>query len=218
MVGLIGKKIGMTQVFEENGTVVPVSVIQAGPCPVVQVKTKEKDGYSAVQIAFEEIRPTRSNLPGLGHFRKAGLPPCRHLQEFRVDNPEGFEPGQIVDISIFKDVPMVNVVGRTKGKGYQGVVKRHGFHGGKKTHGSMSHRIPGSIGMAAYPARVLKGTKLPGRMGHKRMNVSNLKVVQIDVENNILLVRGAVPGARNTILRVTVSPSNQKERVRKSNG
>jgi large subunit ribosomal protein L3 len=205
MVGLIGKKIGMTQVFDETGTLTPVSVIQAGPCPVVQVKTAERDGYDAVQLAFEDMRPTRASLPMLGHFRRANLPPYRTLQEFRVDADTGFEAGQVIDVEIFKDVARVNVTGMTKGKGFQGVVKRHGFHGGKKTHGSMSHRVPGSIGMAAYPARVLKGQKLPGRMGHERFTAKNLKVVGIDIENNILLVKGAVPGARNTVLRVTAS-------------
>jgi large subunit ribosomal protein L3 len=207
MVGLIGKKLGMTQVFDENGTSIPVSVIEVGPCPVVQVKTEEQDGYNAVQLAFEEIKPARANLPMLGHYRHANLPPYRYLQEFKVDNPGQYEPGQLVDVGIFKDVKMVHVSGRTKGKGFQGVVKRHGFHGGKKTHGSMSHRVPGSIGMAAYPARVLKGQKLPGRMGHNRKHVINLEVVDVDVTHNLLLVRGAVPGARNTILRITASPS-----------
>ena len=205
MVGLIGKKIGMTQVFDENGVLIPVSVIQAGPCPVVQVKTRKRDGYSAIQIAFEEVRTTRVSLPRLGHFRKAGLPPYRSVQEFLINDTSGFEPGQLIDVGVFKDVKLVNVTGMTKGKGYQGVVKRHKFHGGKKTHGSMSHRVPGSIGMAAYPSRVLKGTKLPGRMGHKRFTMKNLRVVEIDAENGILLVRGSVPGARNTILRVTAS-------------
>jgi large subunit ribosomal protein L3 len=207
MVGLIGKKIGMTQVFDENGVLVPVSVIQAGPCPVVQVKTVEHDGYNALQLAFGEVRPTRVPLPELGHYRRAGLPPYRYLQEFRVNDTTGFEPGQLLDVEIFKDVKRVNVTGMTKGKGYQGVVKRHGFHGGRDTHGSMSHRVPGSIGMAAYPARVLKGQKLPGRMGHKRFTMRNLLVIEIDVENGVLLVRGSVPGARNTVLRVTASPA-----------
>jgi large subunit ribosomal protein L3 len=207
MVGLIGKKIGMTQVFDENGMLVPVSVIQAGPCPVVQVKTTERDGYNAVQLAFEQVRPTRVPLPMLGHFRKANLPPYRNLQEFKVDDAAAFQPGQLIDVGIFSGVACVNVTGATKGKGFQGVVKRHKFHGGKDTHGSMSHRVPGSIGMAAYPARVLKGTKLPGRMGHARFTAKNLKIVDIDTENGILLVRGAVPGARNTILRVTASTS-----------
>ena len=207
MVGLIGRKIGMTQIFDENGVSIPVSVVEAGPCPIVQVKTIEKDGYNAVQVAFGEVKPARATLPALGHFRRADLPPYRHLQEFRVDNPGEFEEGQLIDVSIFEDTKMVDVTGKSKGKGFQGVIKRHGFHGGKKTHGSMSHRIPGSIGMAAYPARVLKGQKLPGRMGHKREHIKNLTLVEIDAENNLLLIRGAVPGARNTILRVTASPS-----------
>jgi large subunit ribosomal protein L3 len=203
MLGLIGKKIGMTQVFDENGTSVPVSVIHAGPCPVVQVKTIEKDGYNAVQLAFEEIRPTRANLPAIGHFKKSGLPPYRYIQEFKIDNPQEYEAGQIIDVGIFKEIQKVDVTGKTKGRGYQGVVKRYGFSGGKDTHGSKSHRVPGSIGMAAYPARVLKGQKLPGHMGFKRFHVKNLRVVEVDTENNLLLVRGAVPGARNTVLRLT---------------
>lgn len=203
MLGLIGKKIGMIQIFDENGTAVPVSVIHAGPCPVVQVKTVEKDGYNAVQLAFEEMRPTRAVLPAIGHFKKSGLPPHRHTQEFRVDNPEAYTAGQIIDVGIFKEVQRVNVTGKTKGRGFQGVVKRHKFSGGKDTHGSKSHRVPGSIGMAAFPSRVLKGHKLPGRMGHVRFQARNLKVVEIDAENNLLLVRGAVPGARNTLLRLT---------------
>ena len=207
MVGLIGRKIGMTQIFDENGGAIPVSVIQAGPCPVVQVKTVERDGYNAVQIAFGEIGPSRANLPKTGHFRKADLPPYRHLQEFRVDNPEEYERGQMIDVGIFTAGEKINVSGKTKGRGFQGVVKRHGFSGGKKTHGSMSHRVPGSIGMAAFPSRVFKGHKLPGRMGHKRYNIRNLKIVEVDVENNLLLVKGAVPGARNTILRLTMSPA-----------
>jgi large subunit ribosomal protein L3 len=206
MLGLIGKKIGMTQVFDEDGTAIPVSVIHAGPCPVVQVKTAERDGYNAVQLAFEEARPTRADLPTIGHFKAAGLPPYRYVQEFKIENPEDYEAGQLIDVGIFEEVKKVDVTGKSKGRGFQGVVKRHGFHGGRKTHGSKSHRVPGSIGMAAYPARVLKGQKLPGRMGHKRFQARNLKVVQIDKENNLLLVRGAVPGARNTLLRLTVAP------------
>jgi large subunit ribosomal protein L3 len=173
MVGLIGRKIGMTQIFDENGVSIPVSVVEAGPCPIVQVKTIEKDGYNAVQVAFGDVKPVRSTLPALGHFRRANLPPYRHLQEFRVDNPGDFEEGKLIDVSIFKDTV----------------------------------KIPGSIGMAAYPGRVLKGKKLPGRMGHKREHISNLTLVEIDTENNLLLIKGAVPGARNTILRVTASPS-----------
>lgn len=206
MPGLIGKKIGMTQVFTEDGTAVPVSVIKAGPCPVIQIKKAERDGYNAVQLAFEEVPPSRANLPKIGHFRKAGLPPYKYLQEFKVENPEEYKPGDFIDVSIFKDAKRVNVTGRTKGRGYAGVVRRHGFSGGSKTHGSKSHNVPGSIGMAAYPSRVLKGQKLPGRMGFERFTVKNLEVVEVDAENNLLLVKGAVPGARNTVLRITISP------------
>ncbi len=206
MLGLIGKKIGMTQVFDEDGTAIPVSVIHAGPCPIVQVKTVEKDGYNAVQLAFEEIRPTRADLPSIGHFKAAGLPPYRYIQEFKVDSTDEYETGQLIDVSIFEEVEKIHVMGKSKGRGFQGVVKRHGFHGGRKTHGSKSHRVPGSIGMAAYPARVLKGQKLPGRMGHVHSQARNLKVVEVDTENNLLLVRGAVPGARNAVLRLTIAP------------
>jgi large subunit ribosomal protein L3 len=210
MIGLIGRKIGMSQIFDEQGTAIPVSVIEAGPCPVVQVKTEEKDGYNAVQIAFGEIRPTRSNLPLMGHFRKAGLPPYRYVQEFRVDDPSAFEPGQLIDVSIFAEAKTVDVTGRSKGKGFQGVVKRHGFGGGKASHGvNKVHRAGGSIGMAAWPSRVLKGTKMAGRMGNRKHHVKNLKVVEIDAENNLLLVKGAVPGSRNTILRLTAESAKQ---------
>ncbi len=207
MIGLIGKKIGMTRIFDENGASVPVSVIRVGPCPVVQVKTEDNDGYEAVQVGFEEMRPTKANLPRLGHFRKCKLPPYRFVQEFRVKDAGRFEPGQLLSVEVFNDAALVNVSGKSKGKGFQGVVKRHGFHGGKKTHGSKSHRVPGSIGMAAYPGRVLKGRKLPGQMGHENVNVRNLEVAGIDLENNLLLLKGAVPGSRNTILRVTVAAS-----------
>ncbi len=210
MIGLIGRKIGMSQVFDEKGTVIPVSVIEAGPCPVVQVKTEETDGYNAVQIAFGETVQSRSNLPQMGHFRKAGLPPYRYVQEFRVDDPSAFVPGQLIDVGIFADAKSVDVTGKSKGKGFQGVVRRYGFGGGKASHGvNKVHRAGGSIGMAAWPARVFRGTKMPGRMGNAINHVKNLKVVEIDTENNLLLVRGAVPGSRNTILRLTVTPAKQ---------
>ncbi len=210
MIGLIGRKIGMSQVFDEKGSVIPVSVIEAGPCPVVQVRTEETDGYNSVQIAFKEVGQSRSNLPQMGHFRKAGLPPYRHVQEFRVDDPSAFEPGQLIDVSIFKDAETIDVTGKSKGKGFQGVVKRYGFGGGKASHGvNKVHRGGGSIGMAAWPSRVHKGTKMPGRMGNARHHVKNLKVVEVDTENNLLLVKGAVPGSRNTILRLTTTFAKQ---------
>ena len=210
MIGLIGRKIGMTQVFDESGAVIPVSVIEAGPCPVVQVKTEKHDGYNAIQIAFEEIRPTRATLPELGHFRKAGLPPYRYLQEFRVDDPGTFEAGQLIDVGIFKDSKTIDVTGRSKGRGFQGVVKRHKFSGLRASHGVKKvHRAGGSIGSSAWPSRVRKGVKMAGQMGNATHHVKNLTVVEVDVENNILLVRGAVPGPRNTILRLTAPSSAQ---------
>jgi large subunit ribosomal protein L3 len=205
MRGLIGKKLGMSQIFDKDGTIVPVSVIQVGPCPVVQVKTGKKEGYGAVQLAFGSVRLTKTNLPTLGHFKKANLPAYKHLQEFRVDNADEFTPGQMIDASIFKDVKRVNVTGTTKGRGFAGLVKRHKFHGGDDTHGSKSHAVAGSIGSSAYPSRVFKGKRMAGHMGNKRFTVRNLAVVEIDLENNLILVRGAVPGAVNSILRVTAS-------------
>ncbi len=205
MRGLIGKKIGMTQIFEKDGTIVPISVIQAGPCPVVQVKTEKKEGYGAVQLAFGFIRPTKTDLPTAGHFKKANLPAYRHLQEFRIENPDDYSPGQMIDVSIFKDVKLVDVTGKTKGRGFAGLFKRHKFHGGGDTHGSKSHRAAGSIGSSAYPSRVFKGKRMAGRMGYQRFTARNLTVVEIDLENNLIMVRGAVPGAVNTILRVTAS-------------
>ncbi|MBN1164815.1 MAG: 50S ribosomal protein L3 [Candidatus Krumholzibacteriota bacterium] len=205
MLGLIGRKIGMSQVFDKDGVAIPVSVIEAGPCPVVQVKHQKTDGYNAVQIGFGAVRHTRAGLPRLGHFRKANLPPYRYLQEFKVDDPEAFSPGQLIDVGIFKDAKQIDVSGKSKGRGFQGVIKRHGFSRGRETHGGKSHRVPGSIGMAAYPGRVLKGQKLPGRMGQETIHVKNLQVVEVDLDNNLLLVKGAVPGARNTLLRITTS-------------
>jgi large subunit ribosomal protein L3 len=204
MIGLIGRKIGMTQVFDENGASIPVSVIEAGPCPVVQVKTEDRDGYNAIQLAFEEIRPTRATLPKLGHFRKAGLPPYRYLQEFPVEDPGAFAAGQLVDVGIFKGAKTIDVSGRTKGRGFQGVMKRHNFKGMRASHGVLKvHRAGGSIGSSAWPSRVRKGKRMSGQMGDKEHHVKNLTVVEVDVENNILLVRGAVPGPRNSILRLT---------------
>jgi large subunit ribosomal protein L3 len=184
---------------------VNVSVIQLGPCPVVQVKTLKKERYGAVQLGFGEVRATKLKLAAVGHFKKANLPAYKHLQEFRVDNADEFEPGQMIDVSIFKDVERVNVTGKTKGRGFTGLTKRHKFHGGDETHGSKSHAVAGSIGSSAYPSRVMKGKRMAGRMGYQRFTVRNLKVVDIDLENNLILVRGAVPGAVNTILRVTAS-------------
>jgi large subunit ribosomal protein L3 len=210
MRGLLGRKVGMTQIFDKDGMIVPVSVIQAGPCPVVQVRTVKKDGYNAIQLAFGDARETRSNLPTLGHFKKAGLPLYKHLQEFRVENPDEFKPGQMIDVGIFKEVEKVTVIGTTKGRGFTGVMKRHKFKGGPKTHGSKSHDVVGSVGSSAYPSRVFKGKRLPGHMGNVRQSTRNLKVVEVDVNNNLILVRGAVPGAVNGIVRVVAAPVRTK--------
>ena len=205
MRGLIGRKIGMTNVFEKDGSAVPVSVIELGPCPVVQVKTPKKEKYGAVQLGFGGVRATKTNLATVGHFKRAGLPAYKHLQEFRVENADEFKPGQVIDVSIFNGVERVDVTGKTKGRGFAGLVKRHKFHGGDATHGSKSHAVAGSIGSSAYPSRVMKGKRMAGRMGYTRFTSKNLKVVEIDLEHNLIMVRGAVPGAVNTILRVTAS-------------
>jgi large subunit ribosomal protein L3 len=205
MRGLIGRKVGMTHIFQADGTQVPVSVIELGPCPVVQVKTVKKEKYGAIQLAFGAVRPTKTTLATVGHFKKADLPAYKHLQEFRVENTEEFAPGQMLDVSMFNGVERVDVTGKSKGRGFAGLVKRHKFHGGDKTHGSKSHAVAGSIGSSAYPSRVMKGKRMAGRMGYQRFTAKNLKVVEIDLEHNLILVRGAVPGAVNTILRVTAS-------------
>jgi large subunit ribosomal protein L3 len=205
MRGLIGKKLGMTNVFDKDGSVVPVSVIELGPCPVVQVKTVKKEKYGAVQLGFGGVRATKTNRATIGHFKKANLPAYKHLQEFRVENTEEYAPGQTIDVSVFNGVERVDVTGKTKGRGFTGLVKRHKFHGGDQTHGSKSHAVAGSIGSSAYPSRVMKGKRMAGRTGYQRFTVRNLKVVEIDLEHNLIMVRGAVPGAVNTILRVTAS-------------
>ena len=206
--GIIGKKVGMTQVFNEDGSVEPVTAIEAGPCVITQVKTTEKDGYQAVQLGFGQAK--RLNAPEKGHLK--GLGSFRHLREFQVSDTSKLEPGQKVDVSLFKTGDLVDVVGTSKGRGFAGVVKRHHFAGGPKTHGqSDRHRAPGSIGANTFPGRVWKGMRMAGHMGDARVTVQNLKVLRADPERNLLLVRGAVPGARKGILiiRRTVKPGKQ---------
>lgn len=205
-IGLIGKKLGMTQVFDDNGRAVPVTVIQVGPCVVVQKKTQEKEGYSALQLGFVEKAKYRANKPIEGHFKKAGVPPTRLLTEFSFEENEK-DPlkvgDQILVQHVFKPNDVVDVSGRSIGRGFQGVMKRHGFSGGKATHGSMFHRGPGSIGASAYPSRVVPGMKLPGRMGNQQMIIRNLKVMQVDQENHLLVVKGAVPGSTGGYVTIT---------------
>jgi len=205
--GLIGRKIGMTQIFHENGVVTPVTVIEAGPCVVVQRKTGERDGYEAVQLGLVDAKAAkRANKPARGHHEKAGVPPTRTLREFRLLGQTELKPGDPVSVEIFHGVAKVDVIGTSKGKGFQGVIRRHGFGGGRATHGSMFHRAPGSIGQSAYPSRVLKGMRAAGRMGGGRVTVKNLEVVRVDPERNLLLVRGAVPGAAGSTLLIRRSP------------
>ena len=195
--GLIGIKVGMTQVFDNNGAVVPVTVIKAGPCVVVQRKAKDPDGYEAVQLGLVEfIRPSRVNKPKSGHFKKAGVPPCRILREFSAgDSGEALKVGeQILVNQVFQPDDRVDVLGTSKGRGFAGLIKRHHFGGGAATHGSMFHRAPGSIGASAFPSRVLPGMRAAGHMGNESVTAQNLRVVRIQEQDNILLVRGAVPG------------------------
>lgn len=201
MAGLIGKKIGMTRVFDTEGTAVPVTVVEAGPCPVLQVKTEESDGYRAVQLGFGRKKAKHASLAEVGHAGRAGLDEApRVLREFRVSGDEDFEPGQELTVEVFEAGDRVNVVGTSKGRGFQGVVKRHGFAGRPASHGHPMSRTPGSMGPGTDPSRVIKGKKLPGRMGGTRTTVRNLEVVKVDADRNLLFVKGGVPGSRNSYL------------------
>jgi large subunit ribosomal protein L3 len=212
--GLIGKKVGMTQLFGADGTVQPATVLKAGPCVVAQVKTTQTDGYEAVQLGLVEARPTKENKPTAGHFKKAGVPPTRVRRELRV-KPGGDElkAGDQVSVSIFADGERVDVIGTSRGKGFQGVVKRHHFKGGRATHGSMFHRAPGSIGASSYPSRVVRGMRMAGHMGNAGVTVRNLKVLRVDKENDLLLVEGAVPGGPNSIVVIRKAVAAKPVRV-----
>jgi len=193
--GLLGKKVGMTQLLENDGRVIPVTVIKAGPCVVVQKKTKQKDGYDAVQLGFVEfVKPKRVNKPMTGHYKKSNVAPARFLREIAVQGEEGANPGDQVKVDIFSQNELVHIIGTSKGRGFAGLVKRHHFRGGRATHGSMFHRAAGSIGSSAYPSRVLKGMRMAGHLGNARVTVQNLRVARVDQENNLLFLRGAVPG------------------------
>jgi large subunit ribosomal protein L3 len=203
MEGILGKKLGMTQIYAEDGTAVPVTVIQAGPCLVVQRKTADKDGYDAVQVGFVEDRPAKKvGRPREGHFKKAGVAPTRRVAEFPLGEGEDLNPGDSINASIFAEKEWVDVIGTSKGKGYQGVMKRHGFAGGRSSHGSMFHRAPGSIGASAFPSRVFPGMRAGGRMGGERVTAKNLQVVKVDAEQNLIYVRGAVPGPKSGYLQI----------------
>ncbi|WP_434510610.1 50S ribosomal protein L3 [Desulfitobacterium sp. AusDCA] len=202
--GILGKKVGMTQVFTEEGKLIPVTVVEAGPCFVVQKKTVATDGYNAIQVGFNELREKLSNKPAKGHFQKADLKPLRWVREFRVENVEAYEVGQEIKADVFTAGDAVDVVGVSKGKGFQGMIKRHHGQRGPMKHGSKYHRRTGSLG-AKGPARVFKGRLLPGRMGGDRVTVQNLQIVRVDADKNMILVKGALPGAKKGLLILTPS-------------
>ena len=202
---IFGKKIGMTQIFAENETVVPVTVIQAEPNKVCQVKTKATDGYEAVQLGFGAIKLKKVNKPMAGHFEKLGTEPVRYLREVRVEDASEYKTGDLQTVAAFADVKKVDVTGTSKGKGFAGVIKRYGFAGGPGGHGAHFHRAPGSVGQCATPSRVFKGVRMPGHMGCDTVTVKNLEVVRVDAEQNLILVKGAVPGGKNGIVRVRMA-------------
>ena len=199
---LIGKKLGMTQIFDENGTVIPVTVLEAGPCVVAQVKTLENDGYEAIQLGFGEVKENKLNKPKKGHFAKANVTAKKHLREFRLDSIEGIKVGDELKADVFAEGEKIDVQGTSKGKGFQGVIKRHGQHRGPMGHGSMYHRRPGSMGSTSTPGRVFKGKKLPGHMGRVTVTIQNLDVVKVDLDKNVILVKGSVPGPKGAILKI----------------
>ena len=226
--GLIGKKVGMTQVYQKDGSALPATVIKAGPCVVIQMKTKETDGYETVQLGLVEDKPAKTNKAMGGHYKKAGVPPTRVRREIKLasgkDVPKDAampKAGDQFDVTMFKAGDRVDVIGTTRGKGFQGVMKRHNFAGGAATHGSMFHRAPGSIGASSFPSRVVKGMRAAGHMGDTRVTTKNLKIVQIDAENNLLVLHGAVPGAPGGYLvirrAITAKPEPipQVEKVKK---
>jgi large subunit ribosomal protein L3 len=215
MKGILGKKVGMTQVFNDHGEAVPVTVIEAGPCFVAQIKTVERDGYSAVQLGFEETKPKRLTQPQLKHLQKSELPALRYLRELRIADDEsvGFEEGQQLTVDIFEEGDLVDVTGTSKGRGFAGVVKRYSFRGGPKTHGQSDRwRAPGSVGACTTPGRVFKGKRMPGRMGGERVTTQTLQVVLVDPERNLLAIKGAVPGSKNGLLLIREA---RKTRLRK---
>mgnify|MGYP000969618680 FL=1 len=200
---ILGKKIGMTQMFRADGTMIPVTVIEAGPCPVVQKKTVGTDGYEAVQVGFGELREKLSNKPRTGHFAKAGVKPLRYMREFKLDDAASYEVGQVIKADMFAEGDKIDIRGRSKGKGFQGVIKRWNQNRGKMTHGSHYHRGVGSMSANSSPSRVFKNKNLPGHMGDETVTIQNLEVVRVDVERNLLLVKGAVPGPKGGLVALT---------------
>ena len=206
---ILGKKIGMTQIFDENGRVIPVTVVEAGPCTVVQVKTKDADGYEAIQLGFGEVKEKKLIKPTKGHFTKANVTPKKHLREFRLEEIS-YNVGDEIKADIFTAGESVDVTGISKGKGFQGVIKRHGQSRGPMGHGSMYHRRPGSMGSTSTPGRVYKGKNLPGHMGYETVTVQNLEIVKVDMDKNVILIKGSVPGNKGAILKIRNSVKSTK--------
>jgi large subunit ribosomal protein L3 len=210
--GILGRKLGMTQVFNDQGHIVPVTVIEAGPCVVVQRRSRERDGYEAIQVGFGPTKEQRVNRPLKGHFARAGVAPVRHLREFRVEDSAAYEVGQILGVDMFRPGDTVDVVGRSKGKGFAGGVRRHGFKRGPMAHGSKYHRGVGSLASRAG-ARVFKGRRMPGHLGAERVTVRGLKVVEVDADRNLLILKGAVPGPRGGLVSIREAKATRREKV-----
>ena len=204
-IGLLGNKIGMTQIFDEVGNIIPVTILKVGPCIVTQVKTKSKDGYDSIQIGYSNVSSKTLTQPELGHLQKSNIQPVKYLKEFRVNNTEEFQIGQILNVDSFSPGQLINIQGKSIGKGFSGLQKRHNFTRGPMTHGSKNHREPGSIGMGTTPGRVLPGKKMAGQLGNKTTTVKKLKVIQINSEENILLIKGSVPGKSGNLLSIILS-------------
>ncbi len=209
MKAILGKKIGMTQIFAESGEVIPVTVIEAGPETVTQIKTAETDGYDAVQVGFEDQKPQRVNKPMTGHFEKSGSTPKKYLAEFRNDEGETYELGQVITVADFEEGKKLDITGVSKGKGTQGAIKRHGQHRGPTGHGSKHKRLPGGLAGATYPSRVFPGNKEAGRMGRETVTVQNVELVKIDTDRNLMLVKGAVPGGRGSLVKIRYAVKGQ---------
>lgn len=216
MKGIIGRKLAMTQIFSQDGKIIPVTVIEAGPCEVTQIKTVEREGYNALQLGFEPVEAKKISAPRRGHFESKGLEPRRHLAEVRVEDVSSYRLGQEITAEIFSKGDRVDITGRSRGKGFAGVVKRHKFGGGPGSHGAHFHRAPGAIGACATPSRVFKGMRMPGRMGDERVTAVNLEVVDLKPERNLMLVKGSVPGPDGGLLVIRESIKARKKRKKKA--
>ena len=205
-IGLLGNKIGMTQIFDETGNIIPVTILKVGPCIITQIKTQLKDGYNAIQVGYSNTSNKSLTQPELGHLQKSNIQPLKYLKEFRVENVDEFEVGQVLNVDLLSANQLVNIKGKTVGKGFSGLQKRHNFTRGPMTHGSKNHRAPGSIGMGTTPGRVLPGKKMAGQLGNKLTTIKKLKVIQLSSEENILIIKGSVPGKPGNLLSIT--PSN----------